>query len=235
MNKPILNKDTSILLNAKNIYKSFQEGEQATFILKNTHLVLHKGEKIAILGASGSGKSTLLHILGALDQADSGEIQLLDYSLTHLSERNLQKVRNHYIGFVYQFHHLLPDFSVLENVCMPLLIQNKTFSQASTIAEPILKKIGLFDKRNQKPNTLSGGEKQRTAIARALVTQPACILADEPTGNLDGHTASQVLDTFLDLIHTSLVIVTHDYNIAKRMDRILYLENGQLVPFAEQK
>jgi lipoprotein-releasing system ATP-binding protein len=224
-----------ILLNAKNISKSFKEGEKSTCILKNVNFVLNKGEKVAILGASGSGKSTLLHVLGTLDQADSGEIDLLDYSLTHLSENKLNQVRNRYIGFVYQFHHLLSDFSALENVCMPLLIQGKNFKAARTIAEPLLQQVGLFEKRNLKPSALSGGEKQRTAIVRALITQPACILADEPTGNLDNYTALQVLDSFLKLTHTSLVMVTHDHSIAKRMDRILHLKNGQLIPFSQEK
>lgn len=223
------------ILYCRNLHKTFQDGRNLNSVLKAINFDLHLGERVAIIGSSGSGKSTLLHILGGLAKPDSGEIHLLNYPLAQLNENKLCYVRNHYLGFIYQFHHLLSDFTVLENVCMPLLIRGKSFKAAKNIAYPLLDKIGLLERKHYKPSEISGGEKQRTAIARAAITQPNCILADEPTGNLDAHTAHQVLDALLELNETSLVMVTHDMQIAKRMDRILYLQNGVLMPFSEKE
>jgi len=213
----------------QDLYKTYQGLDVA--VLNGIDLSVNTGEQVAIVGASGSGKSTLLHLLGGLDIPSSGDVHILDQNLAKLSEAQKGRLRNQSLGFVYQFHHLLPEFTALENVAMPLLIRRVAREQALTIAAETLTKVGLKHRLEHMPGELSGGERQRAAVARALVTQPQCILADEPTGNLDRHTAHAVFDLLLEMNQTqqlSLVVVTHDLELAQKMQRQYKLVDGQL-------
>lgn len=220
------------MLHAINIEKVFHDGiRDDLHVLNDINFALDKAETSAIIGSSGSGKTTLLNILGGLDKPSSGKVLLNDIDVHKLSEKQRCTVRNEHFGFIYQFHHLLPEFTALENVAMPLLIKGETVEQARQRAEKVLADVGLIKRLHHKPGELSGGERQRAAIARALIHQPDCILADEPTGNLDRKNAEQAIDLIIDLnkeYHTSLVIVTHDLKIAERMDKVYMLEDGVL-------
>lgn len=222
-----------IVLEADNVSKRYAEGGGGDLtILNGINLAIRSGEKIAIVGASGCGKSTLLHLLGGLDEPSSGHVLIDNQDFAEMSETERCRIRNRNLGFIYQFHHLLPEFTALENVAMPMYIRGSSTRKAMERARLLLEKVGMIGRLHHKPSELSGGERQRTAIARALCAEPKCILADEPTGNLDPATAEQVVDVIFKLnrdFHTSLVIVTHDRKLAEKMDSIYTIENGHLL------
>jgi len=219
------------VLACRNVVRRFLEGDSMLEVLSGVNLTIAPAERLAIIGTSGSGKTTLLQIMGGLDEPSSGEVLVGGTSIAHTSEVQKSTLRNRYIGFVYQFHHLLAEFTAQENVAMPLMIRRMPKDEAMAAAAELLGRVGLEARLGHKPGELSGGERQRAAVARALITRPALVLADEPTGNLDAGNGAHVLSLMLELnreLKTSLVIVTHDHSIAEQMDRVLVLEDGKL-------
>ena len=220
-----------VVLKCDNVSKSYKDGQLNVNVLNQLRLEVLEGQSVSIIGSSGSGKSTLMHILGGLDKPTSGSVVLMGQDLSQLGQKQLGLLRNQYLGFVYQFHHLLPEFSALDNVMMPLLIGKMKKAEAEQRAVEMLEKAGLKKRIQHRPSELSGGERQRAAIARALVTRPKCLLADEPTGNLDRKNAQNVLDMMLDLkseLNTSLIVVTHDDELAVRFERVMLMHDGRL-------
>jgi lipoprotein-releasing system ATP-binding protein len=225
-------KPVSSLLSAKNLYKTYKEGKHHTEVLKGVSFDIMAGDLMAIVGSSGSGKSTLLHLLGGLDTPTQGEVIFNNQSLTHLSENQKAALRNSQIGFIYQFHHLLPDFTALENVAMPLLIAGISAKEAQTRALAMLEAVNLIHRIKHRPSELSGGERQRVAIARALINEPKLVMADEPTGNLDQQTAEIIFELLIKLNRqssTAFLVVTHDMKLASKLEKQLTMDNGQLL------
>lgn len=223
--------DYPLVLECVDLAKEFREGERVLTVLKNLQLQIKRGERVAVIGASGAGKTTLLQVLGGLDLPSEGAVKINGRDITSLNEIERGDLRNRHVGFVYQFHHLLPEFTAAENVAMPLLIRRMPMQEALSIASDLLSRVGLQERLEHKPSQLSGGERQRAAVARALVNSPDLILADEPTGNLDQRTGGRVFDLMLELNNTSgtaLLVVTHDLTIARRMDRVVELIDGKL-------
>jgi lipoprotein-releasing system ATP-binding protein len=219
------------VLQAVGLAKTYSEGSLHTPVFDGLDITVHAGETVAILGASGAGKSTLLHLLGGLDTPTAGEVFVAGQKMSALSDAARGQLRNRALGFVYQFHHLLPEFTALENVMLPVLLNGTSVKDAAMRARELLESVGLGHRLEHKPGELSGGERQRTAVARALVNKPACVLGDEPTGNLDGKTAANVFGQMLELNRaqrTSLVLVTHDRSLARKLDRVLELHEGRL-------
>ncbi len=222
---------SNLVVEATNLTKSFEDGKRKIEVLKNVNLAVRKGELLSIIGASGSGKSTLLQLLGGLDKPSSGDVLINDCAIHSLNEKQQARFRNKNLGFVYQFHHLLSEFTALENVAMPCLLAGDSIKQATARALELIETVGLSDRSSHKPGELSGGERQRIAFARALATQPGCVFADEPTGNLDTQTASEVFDWLLrlnDKYQTSFILVTHDRELASKTNRTLELVDGIL-------
>ncbi|HMD28681.1 MAG TPA: lipoprotein-releasing ABC transporter ATP-binding protein LolD [Steroidobacteraceae bacterium] len=223
---------TDVVLEGMELVKEFVQGEVTLQVLRGASIKVHAGERIAIVGASGSGKTTLLQLLGGLDLPTRGSVGIAGSAMNELNDAERGRLRNHAVGFVYQFHHLLPEFTALENVAMPLLVRRMKPADAKQQAGALLTRVGLSERLEHRPSQLSGGERQRAAVARALVTRPKLVLADEPTGNLDGKNAAQVFELMLELnreLNTSLVIVTHDERLAARLDRVLTLADGVLI------
>ena len=219
------------VLECRSVVRRFDEGASVLEVLSGVDLTINPAERVAIIGASGSGKTTLLQIMGGLDTPTSGEVLIANQAMHEMSEIGKGELRNRYLGFVYQFHHLLPEFSAAENVAMPLMIRRVGKEKALDVASKLLERVGLGERLTHKPGELSGGERQRAAVARALIARPKLVLADEPTGNLDAGNGEHVLQLMLELnreLETSLVIVTHDHAIAERMDRVMILEEGRL-------
>ena len=229
---PIMNSTSTSILNCRQLTKRYDQGGLDVEVLKGVDLNIEKGERVAIMGASGSGKSTLLHLLGGLEKASSGEVILDGIDINKVSAAKLAKLRNKSLGFIYQSHHLLGEFTVLENVAMPLLIAGVSVKQARIRAAELLQRVGLGHRVEHKPGELSGGERQRAAVARALINKPCLILADEPTGNLDSKTADQVYQLMLELnqeLNVSFLVVTHDHELAARMGKVLHMEDGLII------
>lgn len=233
-----MNNQSQMVLTATDIKKTYKDGVIDTSVLSDLQLQVARGEKLAIIGTSGSGKSTLLHLLAGLDTPSAGKVSLMAQPFSDLSGSKRGSMRNQYMGFVYQFHHLLPELTALENVMMPLRIRRNNSKEAQKLATRILTRVGLESRMHHKPSELSGGERQRVSIARALITEPAIILADEPTGNLDHDSAEQVFQLMLELnqeFNTALLVVTHDLTLANRMDRQLTLIDGKLQENAQNE